>query len=396
MNLFSSRTTRRRIVAAASASAIALVGVAVVAPSAEATVTPRTYTAVMSPVVSEHGASADYSVTVTNTSTKISALDRFLLTVPEGFVVDPLSLGADRSGWSVTLQSDGAKIKATTSKPIRYGVRKGDALAVSFSAKAPFGCAAATVSWPVYADGVLLPFSLQGAAPSSSIRAVAGTCTTVVGVPGTKIPVADLTIPGAGQADLGSGANGPVSLTVQACTADATCTKGSELELLGSFKDAQGNPLYDYDNPASISRVCTVDSNTTGSANCRHQVPGLSGTEGEGDGDYRYNYFCTSSCAGYGQPFGEREVEEDFQWHPTYVSINGGAFTLAGRCVPLPESNSDPNKAALLELTGKITDPAAQAAGFCVDVNAITRANNSFAGDLTIPVLFVEDIKLRP
>ena len=39
---------------------------------------------------------------------------------------------------------------------------------------------------------------------------------------------------------------------------------------------------------------------------------------------------------------------------------------------------------------------AGQAAGFCVDVNAITRTNNLFTGDLNIPVLFVEDFRLRP
>jgi hypothetical protein len=42
-----------------------------------------------------------------------------------------------------------------------------------------------------------------------------------------------------------------------------------------------------------------------------------------------------------------------------------------------------------------ITNPAAQALGFCVDVNAITRAGNRFSGDLVRPVLFVEDPKMR-
>ena len=46
-------------------------------------------------------------------------------------------------------------------------------------------------------------------------------------------------------------------------------------------------------------------------------------------------------------------------------------------------------------LTGKIVAPAAVAAGFCIDVYAISRAGNSFYGDLTRPVLFVEDPRLR-
>ncbi len=47
-------------------------------------------------------------------------------------------------------------------------------------------------------------------------------------------------------------------------------------------------------------------------------------------------------------------------------------------------------------VTGKITDAGTpRRQGFCVDVYAISRADDSFTGDLTIPVLFVEDPKLR-
>ena len=45
---------------------------------------------------------------------------------------------------------------------------------------------------------------------------------------------------------------------------------------------------------------------------------------------------------------------------------------------------------------GQIVDPVARSLGFCVDVNAIARAGNSFTGDLSLPVLFVEDPRLRP
>ncbi len=383
------RRTRLRFAAAASAAFVGLAGLVVTAPSAEATWTPRTFTAVMAPVTATHGASAAYAVTVTNTSTKISALDRFLLSVPEGFTVDSSTLGTTNAGWTVALQSGGSTIKATTNKPIRYGVRKGQTLGISFAAVAPLGCAAANVTWPVYADGVFLPFTLEGALPTSTIAEVPPPCASVVGQPGVKIPVADLTIAG-GQADLENGANGPVSLIVQACSTDEPfCSNGSELELLANFKDPLGQPLYGFEDPAVISRVCEVDledlSNT--GPNCRHQKPGLTGTEGEaGQTDYTYNYACAYGCAGYGLPYGEREVEEDFAWHPTYVSINNAEFALADRCVPVGD----------LSTKGKMLTAEAQLAGFCVDVNAITRAGNSFTGDLTIPVLFVEDIKLRP
>ena len=45
---------------------------------------------------------------------------------------------------------------------------------------------------------------------------------------------------------------------------------------------------------------------------------------------------------------------------------------------------------------GRILTSQAQAAGFCIDVNAITRAGNSFTGALSMPLLFVEDPRLRP
>ena len=62
--------------------------------------------------------------------------------------------------------------------------------------------------------------------------------------------------------------------------------------------------------------------------------------------------------------------------------------------MPLP-SNMTPT-ATTSYADGHDPRPGRTGAGFCVDVNAITRAGNSFTGDLTIPILFVEDIRARP
>lgn len=44
---------------------------------------------------------------------------------------------------------------------------------------------------------------------------------------------------------------------------------------------------------------------------------------------------------------------------------------------------------------GKITSELALATGYCIDVNAITRSGNAFTGDLTRPVLLIEDPHMR-
>ena len=90
----------RRLFASAAAVALAVTGVALAAPSAEAAPAPRTYTAVMTPATATPGVSTAYSVVVKNTSTKISALDRFSLMIPSGFTVTPGSAATSRAGWT--------------------------------------------------------------------------------------------------------------------------------------------------------------------------------------------------------------------------------------------------------------------------------------------------------
>jgi hypothetical protein len=495
------RTRSAGMVAAAAALfALALASLVAATPADAFVPKPRTYTAVLSPTSAPSGAPTGFAVVVTNTSTVLSALDRFVLVVPTGFSVTPGNVTSPRGGWNESLA--GGLLTASTSTPVRTGLRQGESMTVRFTATDGVPCDTRTVTWVQKADGLVIdpfvaqspdpavamtpiadnvavtdvtdasnpplhrqvrvgaPFTVQGVfrcgttpAPTGSAGtlslvktspgqpdtggALGGTLTanvpagstsaivsgatysavenqvgitadwsrgaddsfrldvfdevrTVNATPGTAIPPAQLTVSGA-QADLRNGANGPVSIVVSACATDQTvvapCSAGTQVELTGNFKTDALVPLYSFATPASISWLCSAST-------CPH-------AEAEPSNNYKYNYECPgSSCLGEGTQFGEREVEEDFHNYPVFVSIHKGGvdtpFAPAPRCVPLPTSNYDPNRYQLLHQMGQIVDPAAKALGFCVDVNAITRTGDLFSGDLHIPVLFVEDLKLRP
>jgi hypothetical protein len=491
-----------RIVAGAALALLALAPV-VTADPAGAVPRSRTYTAVLSPTTAPAGAPTDYAVVVTNTSTVISALDRFVLVVPDGFSVTTGSVTAPRGGWTESVAA--GLLTASTSTPVRSGLRQRESMTVRFTATDTVACDTRTVTWAQKADGLVIdPFVAQSPNPTVAMTPVAdrvavtdvtdggnpplhrqvrvgapftvqatfrcgdspaptGSATTLslvksspgqpdaggalggtlstsvpagstgatvagatyskvenqVGItadwtggaddsfrldvfdevrtvnatPGVAIPPAQLTVDGA-QADLRNGANGPVSLVVRACADQvaAPCSAGTEIELTANYKTAAGVPLYTFAAPARISWLCPAGT-------CPHGVGGT--VEQEPTTDYRYNYECPRiACQGEGSLFGEREVEEDFREFPVFVSLRRNGvntpFAAAPRCVPLPTSNSDPHRYTLLHQTGQIVDPTAQALGFCADVNAITRTGNVFSGDLRVPVLFVEDLKLRP
>lgn len=172
-----------------------------------------------------------------------------------------------------------------------------------------------------------------------------------------------ITLTGAGgtvyKAKLPNGSNGDVTFTEVPCDAlasDPDCD--TEVTLAGNFKDAEGAPLYSFDDPAGIDWVCPADE-------CQ-AIPPVYGSFDQGQ-------------------------EVDFQNYQVQVSllVNGDytPFADAEPCSPLVDNAED-------VITGRITRQAAKDAGFCVDVYAITRSDG-FGGDLTIPVLFVEDPKLR-
>jgi hypothetical protein len=501
----------RVVTSAAGSVVLAAAGVAVAAGPADAglTLRPRTYSTVLTPATARAGVPTAYAVVVKNTSTAISALDHFVLVIPTGFTLTTGAVTSPRGGWTETVA--GGLLSATTSAPIRYGLRPGESMTVRFTATDTTPCHSATVTWVQKADGLIIdPFVAQSPDPKVTVTSVAdnflvtsvkdgsspplanaaavgapftvsgtfrcGTTTapttgastvtlvkssagtpdtggvlggttsvnvpagsttatvngatysavedqvgvtadwsgggdstfrldvfgdvaTVIGTPGVAIPPAQLTVDGA-QADLGNGANGPVSLVVSACapgdqTSTATCSAGTEIELTANYKTDGGVPLYNFDAPARISWLCPATV-------CPHGGPNQA-PEQEPSSNYNYNYECYGNdCASNSSPFGEREVEEDFQNFPLFVSLHDpvtntdSPFRAAPRCVPLPSYTNGISRYDFLHTTGKIINPDARTLGFCVDVNAITRENNAFGGGLRQPVLFVEDLKLRP
>lgn len=221
--------------------------------------------------------------------------------------------------------------------------------------------------------GVTLIASAAGLGPDATTSVdVNAFVTQVAGTPGVAIDPALLNVPGRATADLGKGANGTVSLLVSACGTDPTpCSAGTQVQLSGSFKDSSGNPLYGFGTPSSPLMPAEILWQCPASA-CPH--PDLS----EEPRFATYNYW------------GNDEGREEFNSYPVYVSLHTPTgdlpFAQAPACVPSWNRWT----------TGRILTSQAQAAGFCIDVNAITRAGHSFTGALSMPLLFVEDPRLRP
>lgn len=235
---------------------------------------------------------------------------------------------------------------------------------------------ATTVSEVTYSGvglGVTLIASAAGLGPDATTSVdVNAFVTQVAGTPGVAIDPALLNVPGRATADLGKGANGTVTLLVSACGTDPTpCSAGTQVQLSGSFKDSSGNPLYGFGTPSSPLMPAEILWQCPASA-CPH--PDLS----EEPRFAKYNYW------------GNDEGREEFNSYPVYVSLHTPTgdlpFAQAPACVPSWNRWT----------TGRILTSQAQAAGFCIDVNAITRAGNSFTGALSMPLLFVEDPRLRP
>lgn len=170
-------------------------------------------------------------------------------------------------------------------------------------------------------------------------------------------------------AHLQNGASGPVLLTIGPCNPrDAGSCAGvlSEFSLLGNFKDAAGNPLYSHSDPASVSWTC----NDLACPPPATFVPGATTLT-----DLQVKEFREHTM--YVAP---RNPDGSFQPFAPAPACNGLVGT------PLPSGVIDPQDTGGLD--------------FCVDVGAITRTFtdcdtvcSSWAGPLTMPVLFVEDPK---
>lgn len=159
----------RKSLAAAAVAALAAAGVVATAPAVQAAPTPRTYTASLTPTSVTPGVQADYALTVKNTSSSLSALDRIRVTIPAGFTVVPGP--APRSGWTQSVS--GSTLTVKTSYPLTSGLLRTQSFVVTFKATAPPGCTGGPVSWPLAVDGVFLVFVGQTSTPTVTVAPVA-------------------------------------------------------------------------------------------------------------------------------------------------------------------------------------------------------------------------------
>ena len=354
-------STSRRLFVGVVALGAALAGGLVAAPSAAAAPQVRYFTAALAPGAVTPGAATPMTLTVKNTSTAISFLDRVRVTIPAGFTVAPGGVTSLRGGWSASL-TDATTLTAKTSTPLRSGLYKNESLTINLTATTQTGfCPSAAVPWTVRADGILLPFVLQGATPGVTVTPSA-TCTNAALSPGTP---ATLTIPGA-VAGLGNGAAGNVALYSLPCVENCF---GSDtvVTLTGNFK-ANGQPLYGFGgglSPATMTLTCSADD-------CPYApVPQIQSLRS------RHWHCEQQTCPAY-------DPTADLANYPVWVALETSTPGVYGDYVQAqPCVNGAP--------VGGAT--------FCVDTAHMTRplvADDyplcSFGG-LTIPVLFANDPK---
>jgi hypothetical protein len=242
-----------------------------------------------------------------------------------------------------------------------------------FAITAADGTASITATYDTAQNNLELQVAAPSVTPATGFTDVVATAAVVTAQPNVPTSLDS----GPASADLPQGGYGPVFLTTAPCTADGCPAGGTEITLAGTFTnpDNPSSELYSFAQPASVSWTCDDSACPHNDANAE-----------PGDSDYNYNHNDS------GDP--EQEQIEDFNDYPIQVSlkVNGvyQPFAVAPSCQDLSTEFDGPPP------TGVIATSQAQSAGFCVDVYAITRAGASFTGALTIPVLFVEDPKLRP
>lgn len=388
-----SHRVRGRLLPAVVAAACGLVGLTALAPNADASVaapkgrftatvtSPDTTT---SPVVATVATPITLTFLLTNTSVVNASVQKFTLTAATGFAVSSASVGLP--GWTATILGQVVTVKVAHPRSTSF-LKPGQSLTVTVVTTAGTSAAdpnliqtPATFTVVAYS---LCKFIISG--PQPGVLVVAPGTAFFPGTPGVPLNIApngptggpcllDSSNPICSSAKLPNGAVGNVYFLQRPCVfneSDPTCTKGTEAELSGNFSN-----LYTAASPGQLTLTCLA-------ATCPHADQDPSNQA------YDWNLGCLAefSCDdGNGHPFGEREVEEDFAAYPVYVELKGGSsFVRAPRCVAIND----------LTTTGQIIDPAALNLGFCVDVNAITRTDNSYGGDLKLPVNFVEDPKMR-
>jgi hypothetical protein len=367
------RRTAYALLVPLAVTAVAVSGLALAAPAQAAFVPAIQFTTTVAspdtataPPAIPNAGSIRLAFTVSNTSNLLTVLGRISITAPAGLTLTAPTVSLP--GWTASIS--GQTLRAVISRPlVTAGIWPTQSIVVGATAtNATTVTVPTTSTFTPSATGPLglIPFKLQGPAPTA-VALPAGSA-AFAGTPG--VALTNLTAPiGTSSANLPNGAIGNVYFGQTTCaTTDPTCPRGTEVDLTGNF-----GTLYSDSAPGSVVVAC--------GGQCPHP------DRDDFSKPYDYNYLCThGSCREGSDPFGEREINEDFNAYPVYVELKGStSFVQAPRCV----AESD------LTTTGKIVAPAAVAAGFCVDVNAITRVGDCFTGDLLRPVLFVEDPKMR-
>jgi hypothetical protein len=383
-------------VGGAAALVVALGGATVLVAPAEAAPAPAlTFVSALTspdtdtdPVAAPAATPIGVSIRVENTSTVRFPIGRVSATLPSGFTV--VAPSVSRAGWVVS--QTGQTITARVARPTStVGVLPGGSITISASVTNSTGVSEpTTLPVTVRAAGPFGLISLRQVGPNPSIVALPTGATAFKAEPG--VPLKNIAPPGGGSevcqltpsnpvcsnADLVEGAYGNVYFLQRPCSVEeGNCRLGTEVELAGDFGGPiSGKPaLYSPDEPVRVNLICLASL-------CPHAAPGSESPESEPEGKpYSYNRFDPNAGD-------EREMVEDYNWYPVYVQLKGeidfGELP-APPCVPADD----------LVTTGKVTAPLALSVGYCIDVNAITRSGDSFTGDLTQPVLFIEDPRMR-
>ena len=393
MGKFGGSRNAFRIATAATSSALVLAGLSVVAPGAQSAPPNRLeFTSTVSspdtgtsPVAAVATKNIRLDFTMTNVSSFSAPIITFSVTAPAGFAVQSDPAPTAVPGWTTKISGQNVTWAVSDPKGLA-GLRPNTSLRLGLTVK-PDDIDAALIFKPTTWTVTAGRWTLKGsppvvnvvgsgtaafsAEPFTPLSNIAAPCALTIGN-----PICDT-------ATLPNGAKSNVYFLQRACVAGTTgCGIPIEGELAADF----GTSLLSDTSPGHFDVTCFESE-------CTHREPGdpIGSRETEPRDSagvtkpYNYNYACSplSTC---GTNYAEREVEEDFGAYPVWVKLKGSStFIQAPRCQPINN----------LSGVGVIADGPATTLHFCVDVNAISRAGNKFTGDLTLSVLFSEDITVR-
>jgi len=392
-----------RVAAAAMSSALVIVGLSVVAPGAQsappnrleftsAVKSPDTQT---SPIAAAATKPVRLVFTMTNVSSFSAPIIKFSVTAPPGFAVQSTPAPTAVPGWTTTISGQTVTWSVIDPKGLA-GLRPAKSLDLGLTV-IPDTIDPALIVKPTTWTVTAGRWTLKGSPPivnvvgagTAAFAAAPNVSLNNIAAPGGTGDACALTAanPICDKATLSNGANSNVYFLQRAC---ATTTTGCGIPIEGELSADFGTTLLSNTSPGHFDVTCFESE-------CTHREPGspigsreTEPTTGGVANPYNYNFTCSPSTT-CGTNYAEREVEEDFAAYPVFVKLKGSNdFVQAPRCQPITNLSTVPGVGV-----GVIADDPAKAVHFCVDVNAISRARNAFTGDLTLPVLFSEDITVR-